>query len=168
MGLIVETGCGRIEGVEEGGVEVFRGIPYAASAAGAGRWRPPAPREPWPGVRDARRPGPMAPQAPGLISKLLGDSGLAMDEDCLTLDVWTPSADAARRPVLVWIHGGSFNTGSGSLAVYDGGVLALRGGDRLELFLVFWVERSVHTYRIAWSGARRRGWRMVSGDVDPR
>jgi para-nitrobenzyl esterase len=127
MGLIVETGCGRIEGVEEGGVEVFRGIPYAASTAGAGRWRPPAPREPWSGVREARRPGPMAPQAPGLISKLLGDSGLAMDEDCLSLDVWTPSADAARRPVLVWIHGGSFNTGSGSLAVYDGGVLARRG-----------------------------------------
>jgi para-nitrobenzyl esterase len=127
MGLIVETGCGRVEGVEEGGVEVFRGIPYAASAAGAGRWRPPAPREPWSGVRDARRPGPMAPQAPGMISKLLGDSGLAMDEDCLSLDVWTPSADAARRPVLVWIHGGSFNTGSGSLAVYDGGALARRG-----------------------------------------
>ena len=95
MGLIVETGCGRVEGVEEGGVEVFRGIPYAASAAGAGRWRPPAPREPWSGVRDARRPGPMAPQAPGMISKLLGESGLAMDEDCLSLDVWTPSAAMA-------------------------------------------------------------------------
>ena len=127
MGLIVETGCGRVEGVGEGGVEVFRGIPYAASTAGAGRWRPPAPPQPWSGVRDARRPGPMAPQPPGMISRLLGDSGLAMDEDCLSLDVWTASADAARRPVLVWIHGGSFSTGSGSLAIYDGGVLARRG-----------------------------------------
>ena len=127
MGLIVETSSGRVEGVEEGGVEVFRGIPYAASVAGEGRWRPPAPAKPWSGVRDASRPGPIAPQLPGITSRLLGDSGQPMHEDCLSLGVWTPSADAARRPVLVWIHGGSFRTGAGSLAVYDGGVLARRG-----------------------------------------
>ena len=83
MGLIVETSSGRVEGVEEGGVEVFRGSPYAASAAGEGRWRPPAPAKPWSGVRDASRPGPIAPQLPGITSRLLGDSGQPMHEDCL-------------------------------------------------------------------------------------
>jgi para-nitrobenzyl esterase len=125
--LIVETSHGRVKGREERGVWRFRGIPYAASTAGAARFRPPRPPAPWAGVRDATRPGPIAPQVGGLMTRLLGDDGLASSEDCLSLDVTTPCPDAARRPVLVWIHGGGFTTGAGSLAVYDGSALARRG-----------------------------------------
>ncbi len=105
----------------------FRGIPYAGPASGKARLRPPLPPEPWPGVRDATRPRAMAPQNGGLMSRLLGDAGLLASEDCLTLDVATPGADGARRPVLVWLHGGGFTTGSASLPVYRGASLARRG-----------------------------------------
>jgi para-nitrobenzyl esterase len=124
---IVETLHGRVEGAREGELSVFRGIPYAASTAGQGRWRPPGAPQPWSGVRSAGRPGPTAPQSGGLIASLLGGGAEPTSEDCLSLNVWSPGLDAGRRPVMVWIHGGGFTTGSGSLPVYDGASLARRG-----------------------------------------
>jgi para-nitrobenzyl esterase len=125
---VVETRSGRIQGLAEPGVDAFRGIPFAAPPVGALRFRPPQPPEAWAGVRDATRFGPPAPQAPSPVMRMLGGQGeLGWSEDCLTLNVWTPGADRARRPVLVWIHGGAFTTGSGGFPIYDGSSLARRG-----------------------------------------
>ncbi len=123
----VETAAGRVAGSREDGVLVFRGIPYARAPQGALRLSAPRPPEPWTGVREAKRFGASAPQTPGRLAALLGSPTESFAEDCLYLNVWTPGTDAARRPVLVWLHGGSFTTGSGSQPVYDGARLARRG-----------------------------------------
>jgi para-nitrobenzyl esterase len=122
---IVETANGKIEGkrTPEGDVSLFRAIPYAAPPTGTRRFRPPQPAAPWSGVRDATRFGPAAPQVAGVMEQLYG-STMQTDEDCLTLNVWTPAADGGRRPVMVWIHGGAFLTGSGSIPWYDGRAFA--------------------------------------------
>lgn len=123
----VETSCGRLRGRAEGGLCVFRGIPYARAPLGPLRHRPPAPCEPWPGVRDATRFGPAAPQDAGALGPMMKLGIERTSEDCLTLNVWTPAIDAGRRPVLVWIHGGAFILGAGSQFLYDGAALARRG-----------------------------------------
>ncbi|MGE3620545.1 MAG: carboxylesterase/lipase family protein [Acidimicrobiia bacterium] len=120
------TTGGVLEGVEVDGVLQFRGVPYAASTAGAGRFRPPQPVEPWSGVRPAVEHGPVAPQPASILETIQGQSS-SQDEDCLTLTVTTPSTEG-RRPVMVWIHGGGYQTGSGSVPWYDGRRLAARGG----------------------------------------
>jgi para-nitrobenzyl esterase len=124
MDGVVEVGGGRVRGVERSGVWSFSGIPYGASTAGEGRWRPPAPPRPWAGVRDCDRFGPIAPQAPGTMETMLGAAPADYSEDCLSLNLWTPGLDVARRPVMVWVHGGSFTGGSGSDGFYRGGLLA--------------------------------------------
>ncbi len=111
-------------GVERDGVWAFSGVPYAASPAGERRWRPPAPPEPWAGIRECDGFGPVAPQAQGFMDQALGADVPDASEDCLNLNVWTPGLDDSRRPVMVWIHGGSFMTGTGSSGLYRGGVLA--------------------------------------------
>lgn len=121
--MIVETSHGRIEGEEWAGVHVFRGVPYAR----ASRWRPPAPAPSWPGLRPAQGFGPNAPQRDGPIAELLGARTGRADEDCLSLNVWMPGEARGRRPVMVWLHGGGFTSGAGSLDVYDGSALARRG-----------------------------------------
>lgn len=120
----LETRYGTVEGVEERGVRVFCGIPYARPPVGRGRWRAPAPPEPWPGVRPAVEFGPAAPQNGSVLLRFQGLSRLPQDEDCLHLNVWTPGLDALRRPILVWIHGGGFRAGTGAEPVYDGASLA--------------------------------------------
>jgi para-nitrobenzyl esterase len=109
-------------------IVVFRGIPYAAAPVGDRRWRAPQPPAAWHVPLDATRFGPSAPQPRGgLLDGLV--PGMAVgdtDEDCLTLNVWTPAADSLARPVLVWIHGGAFTIGGSSLETYDGARLAAR------------------------------------------
>ena len=126
MDGVVEVRAGRVRGVERGGVWSFSGIPYAASPAGERRWRPPAPPVPWVGVRACDRFGPVAPQSMGFMDQALSGGGEPpeSDEDCLDLNVWTPGLDGGRRPVMVWVHGGSFMTGTGSSGLYRGGHLA--------------------------------------------
>ncbi|MBV8160975.1 MAG: carboxylesterase/lipase family protein [Acidimicrobiia bacterium] len=117
---IVETTHGSVQGRVKDGICDFRGIPYAAPPVGELRFRPPQPARPWTGVRDATRFGPMAPQNQGAMERLLGAPPQAMDEDCLTLNIWTPACDDARRPVMVWIHGGAFLFGTGATPWYNG------------------------------------------------
>ncbi|HVH06298.1 MAG TPA: carboxylesterase/lipase family protein [Myxococcota bacterium] len=126
----LEIGLGRLRGTLRHGIRVFRGIPYAAPPVGARRFRPPEEPEPWGGVRDATRAGATAPQPGprtfrGPLANLIG--GGPESEDCLTLNVWTPGTDGARRPVMVWIHGGAFVIGSGRTLVYSGSRLARQG-----------------------------------------
>ena len=124
---VVEVRGGRVQGVERNGAWSFSGIPYAASPAGERRWRPPAPPESWTGIRQCDRFGPVAPQTQGFMDKLMGGTPEVFSEDCLNLNVWTPGLDTARRPVMVWVHGGSFMTGTGSSGLYRGGMLSREG-----------------------------------------
>ena len=123
----VALAAGSLAGAREAGVFAFRGVPYAASPLGERRFRPPSAVEPWSGVRDATRNGPVPPQLRSRLADVMGDFPLEMGEDCLTLTIWTPAIDAQKRPVLVWFHGGAFSSGAGSLACYSGAKLAERG-----------------------------------------
>lgn len=127
MGKIVETRAGRVEGREEQGVVVFRGIPFARPPIGPRRLRPPASEENWAGVRPALAHGPSAPQNGSMMGALLGLPAPIHDEDCLTLGVLTPACDAGRRPVMVWVHGGGFAFGAGSQPVYESPGFVNRG-----------------------------------------
>lgn len=127
---IVETAYGRLQGITAHGVRSFKGIPYASVPVGDLRFRAPAAPEPWDGVRDASGFGPFCPQPGGGAGGVFGeaDGGAGMSEDCLYLNVWTPEdAGDGGLPVMVWIHGGAFETGSGSIPAYDGIALAARG-----------------------------------------
>jgi para-nitrobenzyl esterase len=124
---VVEVRSGRLQGVRRSGVWSFSGIPYAAAPTGSRRWRPPQPPEAWAGVRLCDRFGPIAPQAPPLFELSLGGEPDEHSEDCLTLNLWTPAPDTGRRPVMVWIHGGSFLSGSSAVGLYRGGMLAREG-----------------------------------------
>jgi para-nitrobenzyl esterase len=120
----ISVESGRLAGVEEGGVQSFRGIPYAAPPVGELRWRDPRPALAWQGLRDASGFGPVCPQA----VRTSGGAGIPgeQSEDCLTLNVWRPKQEG-RLPVMVWVHGGGHRRGSGSARLYDGSALAGRG-----------------------------------------
>lgn len=127
---VVQAPAGPVAGVAAAGLNVFKGIPYAAPPTGQRRWRPPAPLAPWTAVREAKEFGPacLQPRMPpgGLYASELPQ----LSEDCLTLNVWAPKdAHEAKgaAPVMVWIHGGSLNTGSSREGMYDGADLARRG-----------------------------------------
>ena len=124
---IVETTAGKIEGIFRRGLYAFRGVPYAAPPVGRLRWLPPEPPKPWSGVRPALQLAPIAPQNPMGLALLDSPVPEPQDEDCLYLNVWTPGLDDARRPVMVWIHGGGFTAGSGSSLAYNGRTLSSRG-----------------------------------------
>jgi para-nitrobenzyl esterase len=116
----VKTMVGQVLGKKEGKVYAWKGIPYAMPPVGERRFLPPIAPEPWEGTRDSTEFGPIAPQPEQEIMTFLGAEMANMSEDCLYLNVWSPGADKRRRPVLVWIHGGAFISGSGSAASYDG------------------------------------------------
>jgi para-nitrobenzyl esterase len=127
--VIVGTKSGKVQGIREDGLCVFKGIPYATPPVGPLRWLAPLPVKPWAGTRPANTFGPIAPQdARGTAIPGRKPSTEPQAEDCLFLNVWTPAADNARRAVLVWIHGGAFVHGSGSSPVRPGKTLPLRGG----------------------------------------
>lgn len=121
VGPLVEAPAGRLRGSTEGGVRIFRGVPYARPPVGPLRWRPPAELPAWRGERDATRFGAacMQPASPFY-------SHPAVSEDCLFLNVWAPK-DSRNAPVLVWIHGGSLVSGAGSDAITDGSRFARQG-----------------------------------------
>lgn len=121
---IVTTQSGQLQGVIENQLVVFKGIPYAAPPVGELRWREPQPVAAWDGVRQAFAFDNACIQ-PG--SSQAGDVG-PQSEDCLYLNVWTPSPiPLANLPVMVWIHGGALINGAGSLPLYDGSSLSKRG-----------------------------------------
>jgi para-nitrobenzyl esterase len=140
-GNIVEIECGKIRGFSRNGILAFKGIPYAASTAGARRYMAPAKAATWAGVRSCMALGFACPQPfhvpEGRRVGWSRDEEAFMfewddgqpGEDCLRVNVWTPStSDATRRPVLVWIHGGGYTSGSSNeLRMYDGESLARRG-----------------------------------------
>jgi para-nitrobenzyl esterase len=126
-GPVVETSLGRVRGYMDDRVNAFRGIPYGASTAGANRFLPPAKAQGWTGVRDAVELGLRAPQLqdPRVPEFSVMDRAEPSGEDCLVLNVWTPALnDGERRPVMVWLHGGGFSSGSAGFTCYDGANLA--------------------------------------------
>ncbi len=126
MRAIVQTEAGKVEGKYEQDIFVFKGVPYAAPPVGELRWMPPQRVLSWDGVRQTVTFGSIAPQnvggggvlGPGIVGP--------QSEDCLNLSIWSPGLDGTPRPVLVWVHGGVFNLGSGSVPMYHGGRLAAR------------------------------------------
>ena len=122
----VRTQAGRLRGVQEGGVAVFRGIPFAEPPVGELRFAAPEPATGWSGVRDALSYGPPPPQS-GQVDAATGSPDAARD-DWLTTNVWSPRPDpAALLPVMVWIQGGGYVIGASNLPEYDGGRLARDG-----------------------------------------
>ena len=128
MKTVVDAPCGKLEGAEDRALLSFRGIPFARPPRGARRFRAPEPPARWRGVRDATHFGSSAPQAKLDFDLIPGLDVGVQSEDCLYLNVYTTAADAELRPVMVWIHGGSFTVGSGSQSLNDLRPLVRRGG----------------------------------------
>ena len=124
---VLVTG-GSIAGVVslEDGLKQYHGIPYAAPPTGKFRWAPPQAVVPWEGVKSGIEPGPACMQPQGQGGEFYGATGFAMDEDCLSLNVWTRAkTEDDQLPVMVWIHGGALVTGQGS--DYPGELLTSKG-----------------------------------------
>ena len=120
-----QTRSGEVQGVYEGGIQAYKGIPFAAPPVGDLRWRDPAPVTPWAGVRAARSFAPICPQTG---DSLPGAPTEPKSEDCLYLNIWTPAtATRTKLPVMVWIYGGGWTNGSASIPNYWGENLAKRG-----------------------------------------
>jgi len=132
---VAQTTSGAVAGYVHNGIFTFKGIPYADTTEGANRFMPPGKPKPWTGVRSSRQFGYVCPQ--GARSGWANDEESFMftwddgvpSEDCLRVNLWTPGiADGAKRPVMVWLHGGGYSAGSGQeLLSYDGENLARRG-----------------------------------------
>ncbi len=125
---LVETPFGVVRGARDTGVHAFHRIPYAEAPVGPKRFALPGAAPRWTGTRDATVIGPVPPQLPSRLDAVMGVFPFAQSEDCLHLDIWTPDPKGEKRPVLVFIHGGAFMTGGGSMACYDGAAIARQTG----------------------------------------
>ena len=123
--FIVETKSGKVQGYFNRGVIKFKGIPYAAPPIGNLRFKPPHNIEPWENIRDATKYSPVCPQPPSSLETMVADPFPQSEKDSLTLNVWTQNLNNGKRPVMFFIHGGAFRTGSGR--AFDGSRLVLRG-----------------------------------------
>jgi para-nitrobenzyl esterase len=121
---IAETSTGKVRGLVVDGIKVFKGIRYGAPTSGTNRFMPPAKPASWTGTRDALAFGPTAPQSRDNSGTTAAGSPAEQSEDCLALNVFTPALNSGRRPVMVWLHGGGFSSGSGSGRILDGTSLA--------------------------------------------
>jgi para-nitrobenzyl esterase len=120
--IVVKTDAGSVSGLQQGSLRVYTGIPFAAPPTGDLRWRPPAPVQPWSGVKETKLYSTACPQ-PAAV-----DPTLNMSEDCLYLNVWTPAKSADEKlPVMVFFHGGAFGTIAGNMPLYNGTALAQKG-----------------------------------------
>ncbi|SDI96532.1 carboxylesterase/lipase family protein [Nonomuraea jiangxiensis] len=135
-GALVRTDLGWVKGAQGNDHRVFQGIPYAAAPTGNRRWRSPAPARPWPGVRNAIKPGPRC------VQRATPGQPTGTSEDCLYLNVTVPRSPGGRKPVMVWLHGGGFIEGAGSdfdahrLAT-TGNVIVVTVNYRLGVFGLF-------------------------------
>jgi para-nitrobenzyl esterase len=123
----VDTGyiSGTLLGEPGNKVHVYRGIPYAAPPVGELRWQPPKPSRSWTGIRECTAFSSMAPQ---LKMPAEGKSIMPESEDCLYLNVYTPAKSAGDKlPVMVWMHGGGYWTGSGNEPMFNNGKLSMHG-----------------------------------------
>ncbi len=123
---VVYTSNGPVRGrMDNRGLHVFKGVRYGASPVGKLRFKPPQKPAPWTDIADASQYGTRAIQAAGGLMNETDAPG--MSEDCLFLNVWTPGLDSNKRPVMVWLHGGGFSSGSGGDSISEGGNLARKG-----------------------------------------
>ncbi len=124
--VIIETKSGKIQGYIENGIEIFKGVPYGEPPIDDLRFSPPVAKKQWDEVLDTTEYGHCAFQGYSQLEEYTGKLQ-PESEDCLNLNIWTPSVDNKKRPVMFWIHGGAFITGGGIAPMYDGSTLAQRG-----------------------------------------
>ena len=122
MDIKLQTRLGTVLGCEDEGVQIFKRIPYAAPPVSNRRFAAPQPAETWDGELDATDFGPAAPQEGAAMMGIK-----EVSDDCLYLNIWAPTGEKEKRPVMVWIHGGGYFIGSGSQDLYDGKKLAHHG-----------------------------------------
>lgn len=133
QGPVLETQSGRVQGERLNGVHRFLGVPYAQSIASSNRFAAPRAVEPWAGVHQAVRYADCSPQQTSELTTPVTPAFqppayVQPGNDCLALNVWTPEGADGSLPVMVWLHGGGWTSGSGSCFIYDGEHLARRGG----------------------------------------
>jgi para-nitrobenzyl esterase len=157
--IVADTSAGKIRGLVVEDIKIFKGVPYSGTTSGANRFMPPTKPAAWTGVRDAVAYGPTAPQARGNGPERADVP--AQSEDCLVLNVFTPGmSDGRNRPVLVWLHGGGFSTGSGSQRILDGTSLA-----RTNDVVVVTINHRLNVFGFTYLGGAAGSDFALSGGV---